>query len=64
MRLRGYLTINGIDNTLEEEITYKVIFKSSTDDTKVFEQEAIRITDLTGINRPIYSVDGKKYTHV
>ena len=63
LKLRGYLTINGIDNTLEEEITYKVIFTNNQDKTKMFEQQANRITDLTGINRPIYSVDGKKYTH-
>ena len=63
LNLRGYLTINGIDNTLEEEISYKVIFTSTTDKNKIYEQEATRITDLTGINRPIYSVDGKKYTH-
>ena len=63
LNLRGYLTINGIDNTLEEEITYKVIFTNTEDKTKTFEQQATRITDLTGINRPIYSVDGKKYTH-
>ena len=63
LKLRGYLTINGIDNTLEEDITYTIIFTNTEDETKVYEQNANRITDLTGINRPIYSVDGKKYTH-
>lgn len=63
LQLRGYLTINGMDNTLNEEITYKLIFTNNSDSTKVYEQEATRITDLTGINRPIYSPDGYKYTH-
>ncbi len=63
LQLRGYLTINGMNNTLKENITYKVIFTNTEDNTKVYEQQATRITDISGINRPIYSVDGKTYTH-
>lgn len=63
LQFRGYLTISGMNNTLNEEITYKLIFTNKEDKTKVYEQEAKRITDLTGINRPISSTDGYKYTH-
>lgn len=63
LQLRGYLTIGGMNNTLSENISYKVVFTNTNDSTKVYEQTATRITDLTGINRPIYSVDGYTYTH-
>lgn len=63
LSLRGYLTISGMNNTLDEKITYKVILTNTQDKTKVYEQDATRIEDLTGINRPIYSTDGFKYTH-
>ena len=63
LSLRGYLTIGGMNNTLDEDISYKVILTNTQDKTKVYEQAATRITDLTGINRPIYSTDGFIYTH-
>lgn len=63
LQLRGYLTINGMNNTLNEEITYYVVFTDTSNNENTYTQEATRITDLTGINRPIYSVDGYTYTH-
>ena len=63
LMLRGYLTINGMDNTLNEEIDYYIGYVDTTNIENIYIQEATRITDLTGINRPIYSVDGHKYTH-
>ena len=63
LKMRGYLTINGIDNTLDEDITYYVTFVDMNNLDNALAQAATRITDLSGIDRPIYSVDGKKYTH-
>ena len=63
LKMKGYLTINGMDNTLSEDITYYVTFVDVNDPDNAPAQVATRITDLTGIDRPIYSVDGKKYTH-
>ena len=63
LELRGYLTINGMNNTLMENISYKVIFIDKNDNSKKYEQTATRITDLTGIDRPIFSPDGNIYTH-
>ncbi len=63
LKMRGYLTINGMNNTLNENISYKVIFTDTKDKTKVYEQKATRIMNLTGIDRPIFSPDGKTYTH-
>ena len=63
LQLRGYLTINGMNNTLNEDIYYYVIFVDTENDENIFYQDATRITDLTGINRPIYSADGYTYTH-
>lgn len=63
LQFRGYLTISGMNNTLNEEINYKVIFKDVNDKNKTYEQSATRITDLTGINRPISGTDNYKYTH-
>lgn len=61
LQLRGYLTVEGMDNTLNEKISYKIQFVST--DGTTYEQKATRITDLTGITRPIPSPDGHKYTH-
>ena len=61
LQLRGYLTIDGMDNTLNENISYKIRFVDEAG--KSFEQNATRIKDLTGITRPISSPDGHKYTH-
>lgn len=61
LQLRGYLTVNGMNNTLEEKITYKIIFEDELGNT--YEQKAIRITDLSDIKRPITSTDNYKYTH-
>lgn len=63
LQLRGYLTINGMNNTLNEDISYYVIFMDTENEENIFYQDATRITDLTGINRPIYSADGYTYTH-
>ena len=61
--LRGSLTISGMNNTLEEDITYYIGYINTKNIEEVIIQEATRITDLTGIERPIYSADGYKYTH-
>lgn len=63
LQLRGYLTISGMNNTLNEDITYSVVFIDTQNEENTYTQDATRITDLTGINRPIYSVDGYTYTH-
>ena len=63
LMLRGYLTINGMNNTLNEDITYYIGFINTTNLEDTYIQEATRITNLTGINRPIYSADGYTYTH-
>lgn len=63
LQFRGYLTISGMNNTLNEDINYKIIFKDVNDSSKTYEQSATRITDLTGINRPISGLDNYKYTH-
>lgn len=63
LKLRGYLTINGMNNTLNEEINYLVMFNNTNDPDNVYMQAATRITDLSEITRPIYSPDGKTYTH-
>ena len=50
-----------MNNTLDETINYKIIFENENGTT--YEQKATRITDLTGINRPITKVDEYTYTH-
>lgn len=63
LQLRGYLTINGMNNTLKEDIVYLVTFKDTNNKENEYVQSAERITDLTEITRPIFSPDGKTYTH-
>ena len=63
LKLRGYLTINGMDNTLNENISYTVEYIDTNNPNNVYTQLATRITDLKDITRPIFSPDGKTYTH-
>ena len=63
LKLRGYLTINGMNNTLNEDIDYLVTFINTNNEEDEYLQGATRITDLSNITRPIYSPDGKTYTH-
>ncbi len=63
LKLRGYLTINGMDNTLNENISYTVTYIDTNNPDKTYTQIATRITDLKDITRPIFSPDGKTYTH-
>lgn len=61
LQLRGYLTVNGMNNTLNENISYKVIFEDESGNT--YTQKATRITDLSDIKRPITATDNYTYTH-
>ncbi len=63
LQLRGYMTIQGMDNTLDNDIQYKIIFVNTENENNIYEQEATRITNLEGIDNPIYSPDGYTYTH-
>lgn len=60
--LKGYQTITGINHTLEEKLTYKVIFKN-IDTGKEIEDQMKRITDKNEMSRPVFSPDGKDYTY-
>ncbi len=62
LQLKGYQTINGIDNTLTEEITYTVIFQNLETGEETT-QQATRITDQSEMPRPIYGVDQHDYTY-
>ena len=63
LMLKGYLTISGMNNTLEEDIKYYIGYINTKNPEDISIQEATRITNLTGNERPIYSADGYKYTH-
>ncbi len=62
LQLKGYNTIQGIDNTLDTDIKYTLILKN-IDTGQTYEQEATRITDTSEMTKTIYSLDGKDYTY-
>ena len=62
LQIKGYNTINGINNNLDESIRYEVIF-TNIDNGKTFVQKATRITDKNEMTRPVYGLDNKDYTY-
>lgn len=62
LKLQGYQTIIGIDNNLNNDIIYEIVFQNiETLEEKVF--EATRITKEEDIPKKVYSPDGKDYTY-
>lgn len=62
LQIKGYNTIKGIDNTLDTNITYKLVYKNMLTNNEIM-QVLTRITDKTEISRPVYSEDNKDYTY-
>lgn len=58
--LQGYQTIQGIDNNLNIEINYELIFKNIETEQEII-VDASRITK--DIPKKVYSPDGKDYTY-
>ena len=63
LTLKGYNTIEGINNTLDTDIDYTLIFEDVNSKKEVLSESAKRITDSKEQPFPIYSVDGKDYTY-
>lgn len=62
LEIKGYHAIKGINNTLAEPLTYKLVFENiSTGNTHT--HDLTRITDKTEMTRPVYSSDGYDYTY-
>lgn len=62
LQIKGYNTISGIDNSLDNTIKYYVEFEN-IDTGNIIKQEASRITDKGEMSKSIYSLDGKDYTY-
>lgn len=62
LQIKGFNTINGINNTLEEDIEYEVIF-TNIDTNQTITQTATRITDKKEFTRPVFGLDDKDYTY-
>ena len=62
LAIKGYNSIKGIDNNLNEEINYYIIFEN-TSTNKTYKQNLTRIINKSEITRPVYSNDGKDYTY-
>ena len=62
LELKGYNTIKGIDNDLNQDIKYKITFKN-VDNNQTYEQYATRIVDDNEIPFDVYSADGKNYKY-
>ena len=61
--IKGFSTIDGIDNNLKTTITYKLIVQSINDSSKKYEQTLTRITNTTSIPYKTPSSDGKDYQY-
>ena len=62
LQIKGYNTIEGIDNNLDKDIKYYIAF-TNVDTEEVFIDEASRINDKNEMTKSIYSLDGKDYTY-
>ena len=60
--IKGYNTINGIDNVLDNNIQYKMVFEN-IETGEIISQDATRITDRNNIQRVPFSTDGRDYTY-
>lgn len=62
LQLKGYQTIVGINNNLNTDIKYEVIFENLATKEEI-RQQAERITNKKEITKIPYSPDGKDYTY-
>ena len=60
--IKGFSTIDGINNDLNTNISYKLKFVN-LDNNKVFEQDLNRVVNSDDIPYEVPSSDGKKYTY-
>lgn len=60
--IKGYQTINGINNNLDTNIRYEIILKNKDDDS-IYKIDGIRITDKKEMTKPIYATDNYDYTY-
>ncbi len=63
LQIKGYSTISGINNTLNTDITYTIVYEDINDASLTYEQVISRITDTNDMSRPIFSNDGFDYTY-
>lgn len=62
LKIKGYQTINSIDNTLDENIEYDLLLKAVDGDTEIY-QSLNRIVDEDELGRPAVGSDEKDYTY-
>lgn len=62
LQLKGYQTIKGFNNTLDQNIKYELIYENISN-KKQYKQKIDRITDKNEMTRPVYSNDGFDYTY-
>ena len=60
--IKGYNAIKGINNTLEEDITYKIVFVNQNTNEEI-ETSLNRITNESEMTRPVYRTDNLDYTY-
>ncbi len=63
LQIKGYSTIEGIDNNMDTDINYTIKYVNVDDDSIVIEQSISRITDTSEMTRPVFSSDGKDYSY-
>ncbi len=61
--IKGYNAIKGIDNNLNTNINYFLVYESIDNEEDIHVQSLSRITDKNEMSRPVYQTDGKDYTY-
>lgn len=62
LQIKGYNTINGINNNLDTDIIYELILQNQTTGQE-YTQEIPRLTNTSEMSIPILSTDGKDYKY-
>ena len=62
LQIKGYNAIKSINNTLDTDISFYVVFQDLTTGEE-HTQKLTRITNKDEITRPVYSPDGNDYTY-
>ena len=62
LQIKGYNTISGVNNTLDNDIKYTIVFENIETGEKI-EENATRITDTKEMTKSVYGLDDFDYTY-
>lgn len=63
LKIKGYSTIDGINNTKDKKFTYQLVFQNLDDHSIAYQQDLNRVTNQSEFPYQVPSLDGKDYTY-